>query len=207
MTTVKVTSPAELLDALATADDIDVVGSLTGMPMITLRPGVTLRGGTLRFGAKGVPSARSRGPHHRQPQGHIRRHRRVADPGERPIRGQARRPGRSRPRRPGRRRRAADGSGRHRWRDRAGDARPDQRSSRNVAASSLICAADSTDASCEFLYPAAIGIGYCGHRLEQHQRQAELTPKAQVHRGLEPGLDVPHVTEHPPQLGHVDLVP
>ena len=54
MTTVKVTSPAELLDALATADDIDVDGSLTGMPMITLRAGVTLRGGTLRFGAKGV---------------------------------------------------------------------------------------------------------------------------------------------------------
>jgi hypothetical protein len=54
MTTVKVTSPAELLDALATADDIEVVGSLAGMPMITLRPGVTLRGGMLRFGAKGV---------------------------------------------------------------------------------------------------------------------------------------------------------
>jgi hypothetical protein len=54
MTTVKVTSPAEMLDALATADNIDVDGSLTGMPMITLRPGVTLRGGTLRFGAKGV---------------------------------------------------------------------------------------------------------------------------------------------------------
>jgi hypothetical protein len=54
MTTVKVTGPAELLDALATADDIEVDGSLAGMPMITLRPGVTLRGGTLRFGAKGV---------------------------------------------------------------------------------------------------------------------------------------------------------
>jgi hypothetical protein len=54
MTTVKVTSPAELLDALATADDIEVDGSLAGMPMITLRPGVALRGGTLRFGAKGV---------------------------------------------------------------------------------------------------------------------------------------------------------
>jgi hypothetical protein len=54
MTTVKVTSSAELLDALATADDIEVDGSLTGTPMITLRPGVTLRGGTLRFGAKGV---------------------------------------------------------------------------------------------------------------------------------------------------------
>jgi hypothetical protein len=33
MTAVKVTSPAGLLDALATADDIDVDGSLTGMPM------------------------------------------------------------------------------------------------------------------------------------------------------------------------------
>ncbi len=54
MTSVKVTSAAELLDALGTADDIEVDGSLTGMPMITLRPGVTLRGGTLRFGAKGV---------------------------------------------------------------------------------------------------------------------------------------------------------
>jgi hypothetical protein len=54
MTTVKVTSSAELLDALATADDIEVDGSLAGMPMITLPPGVTLRGGTLRFGAKGI---------------------------------------------------------------------------------------------------------------------------------------------------------
>jgi hypothetical protein len=54
MTAVKVTSSAELLDALAAADHIEVDGSLTGMPMITLRPGVTLRGGTLRFGAKGV---------------------------------------------------------------------------------------------------------------------------------------------------------
>ncbi len=54
MTTAKVSSSAELLDALETADDIEVDGSLTGMPMITLRPGVTLRGGTLRFGAKGI---------------------------------------------------------------------------------------------------------------------------------------------------------
>jgi hypothetical protein len=44
----------ELLDALAVADDIEVDGSLAGMPMVTLRPGVSLRGGTLRFGAKGV---------------------------------------------------------------------------------------------------------------------------------------------------------
>jgi hypothetical protein len=54
MTTVKVSSAAELVDALAVADDIEVDGSLAGMPMITLRPGVALRGGTLRFGAKGV---------------------------------------------------------------------------------------------------------------------------------------------------------
>jgi hypothetical protein len=54
MTTVTVTSPAELLDALAAARDIEVDGSLSGMPMITLPPGVTLRGGTLRFGAKGI---------------------------------------------------------------------------------------------------------------------------------------------------------
>ena len=45
---------AELLDALTSADDIHVDGSLSGIPMISLRPGVRLRGGTLRFGAKGV---------------------------------------------------------------------------------------------------------------------------------------------------------
>jgi hypothetical protein len=54
MTTVKVSSAAELVDALAVGDNIEVDGSLAGMPMITLRPGVALRGGTLRFGAKGV---------------------------------------------------------------------------------------------------------------------------------------------------------
>jgi hypothetical protein len=51
---VKVSTTAELLNALQVADDIEVDGSLSGMPMITLRPGVTLRGGTLRFGAKGI---------------------------------------------------------------------------------------------------------------------------------------------------------
>jgi len=51
---VKVASATELLEALAVADDIEVDGSLAGLPMISLRPGVTLRGGTLRFGAKGV---------------------------------------------------------------------------------------------------------------------------------------------------------
>ena len=49
-----VASAGELLDALATADDIEVDGSLSGMPAITLRPGTRLRGGTLRFGAKGI---------------------------------------------------------------------------------------------------------------------------------------------------------
>jgi hypothetical protein len=54
MTTVRVTTGAELLKALTEADEIEVDGSLSGVPMITLRPGVTLRGGTLRFGAKGI---------------------------------------------------------------------------------------------------------------------------------------------------------
>jgi hypothetical protein len=49
-----VTTAGELLDAVATADDIEVDGSLSGMPAISLRPGVRLRGGTLRFGAKGI---------------------------------------------------------------------------------------------------------------------------------------------------------
>jgi len=49
-----VTSAAELLDALATADDIEIDGTLSGMPAITLRPGTRLRGGTLRFGARGI---------------------------------------------------------------------------------------------------------------------------------------------------------
>jgi hypothetical protein len=49
-----VSSAAELADALATADDIEVAGSISGMPMIALRPGVRLHGGALRFGAKGI---------------------------------------------------------------------------------------------------------------------------------------------------------
>jgi hypothetical protein len=36
------------------ATDIEVRGAISGMPMITLRPGVRLHGGTLKFGAKGV---------------------------------------------------------------------------------------------------------------------------------------------------------
>jgi hypothetical protein len=39
-----VASAGELLDALATADDIEVDGPLSGMPAITLRPGTRLRG-------------------------------------------------------------------------------------------------------------------------------------------------------------------
>ncbi len=54
MPTARVSCVAELMDALASADDIEVNGSLTGMPMISLRPGVSLRGGSLRFGAKGI---------------------------------------------------------------------------------------------------------------------------------------------------------
>jgi hypothetical protein len=54
VTTARVSTVAELLAALAGADEIQIDGSLHGMPMIALRPGVTLRGGTLRFGAKGV---------------------------------------------------------------------------------------------------------------------------------------------------------
>jgi hypothetical protein len=54
MTPVRVSTVAKLAAALETADEIEVAGSLTGMPMITLRPGVRLRGGTLRFGARGI---------------------------------------------------------------------------------------------------------------------------------------------------------
>jgi hypothetical protein len=51
---VRVSSAAALAEALASADDIEIDGSIGGLPAITLRPGVTLRGGTLRFGAKGI---------------------------------------------------------------------------------------------------------------------------------------------------------
>ena len=45
----------ELLDAVASnAAEIEVRGTVSGMPMITLKPGVVLRGGVLEFGAKGV---------------------------------------------------------------------------------------------------------------------------------------------------------
>ncbi|HET7744165.1 MAG TPA: hypothetical protein VFK76_05425 [Gaiellaceae bacterium] len=50
-----VVNAEELLDALASdASEIEVRGTVSGMPMITLKPGVTLRGGMLEFGAKGV---------------------------------------------------------------------------------------------------------------------------------------------------------
>ena len=50
-----VSTAVELSAALqAGAEAIEVRGEVSGMPMITLGPGVRLRGGTLRFGAKGV---------------------------------------------------------------------------------------------------------------------------------------------------------
>lgn len=53
--TVTVHSAQELADAVGDgATDIQVQGRITGSPMITLPPGVTLRGGELVFGAKGV---------------------------------------------------------------------------------------------------------------------------------------------------------
>ena len=50
-----VRSAAELVEALQTGvREIEVRGTLSGMPMVTLPPGVRLRGGTLKFGAKGL---------------------------------------------------------------------------------------------------------------------------------------------------------
>ena len=50
-----VQSVDELMDALQSGvAEIEVQGTLSGMPMITLAPGVRPRGGTLKFGAKGV---------------------------------------------------------------------------------------------------------------------------------------------------------
>jgi hypothetical protein len=55
MSTTIVRSAAELAAAVAAAAKIiEIQGTITGSPMITLPPGVTLRGGTLQFGAKGV---------------------------------------------------------------------------------------------------------------------------------------------------------
>jgi hypothetical protein len=54
-TATTVSTTEELLRATqARAPQIVVDGVIEGMPMITLAPGTSLRGGTLRFGAKGV---------------------------------------------------------------------------------------------------------------------------------------------------------
>jgi hypothetical protein len=52
---ITVSSAQELSNALSGgATDIQIAGTITGSPMITLPPGTTLRGGELVFGAKGV---------------------------------------------------------------------------------------------------------------------------------------------------------
>lgn len=54
-TSTQVTTAVELGEALASGvTEIRILGTITGSPMITVPPGVTLRGGTLQFGAKGV---------------------------------------------------------------------------------------------------------------------------------------------------------
>ncbi|MFH8616059.1 hypothetical protein ACH4E8_13435 [Streptomyces sp. NPDC017979] len=51
----RVTTAGELMDAVRSeVPAIDVSGVLRGMPMLTLPPGVRLRGGTLVFGARGI---------------------------------------------------------------------------------------------------------------------------------------------------------
>ncbi|MDQ0096026.1 hypothetical protein [Paeniglutamicibacter psychrophenolicus] len=55
MSSTKVASVAQLNEALASgASDIEITGTLRGMPSLTLPPGVALRGGGLVFGAKGL---------------------------------------------------------------------------------------------------------------------------------------------------------
>ncbi|TAM87373.1 MAG: hypothetical protein EPN43_09375, partial [Jatrophihabitans sp.] len=57
---VTVTSAAELADAIrAGTQEIVVEGTIKGSPSITLQEGVTLRGGELVFGAKGVRLTRN----------------------------------------------------------------------------------------------------------------------------------------------------
>jgi hypothetical protein len=52
---VSVETAADLLGAVSSGvKAIEVKGTISGMPMITLSPGVSLRGGTLKFGAKGL---------------------------------------------------------------------------------------------------------------------------------------------------------
>ena len=54
-----VSTAAELLAAASEQDArIEIVGTVSGMPMTRLAPGVQLRGGELRFGAKGVQLTR-----------------------------------------------------------------------------------------------------------------------------------------------------
>jgi hypothetical protein len=51
----RVASATELAEALeAGSEAIEIAGEVSGMRTLTLRPGQRLRGGTLRFGAKGV---------------------------------------------------------------------------------------------------------------------------------------------------------
>lgn len=55
----RVRSSAELLAAAGQEDTvIEIVGTLNALPMTTLAPGVRMRGGTLRFSAKGVQLTR-----------------------------------------------------------------------------------------------------------------------------------------------------
>ncbi|AIY00574.1 hypothetical protein ART_0975 [Arthrobacter sp. PAMC 25486] len=55
MTWLNVSSVEGLMEAVASGTShIEVVGTLRGMPSLTLPPGTALRGGTLSFGAKGL---------------------------------------------------------------------------------------------------------------------------------------------------------
>jgi hypothetical protein len=57
---IQVTNVAELTEALASeATGIEINGTLKGMPSLTLPPGMSLRGGTLEFGAKGLQLTRN----------------------------------------------------------------------------------------------------------------------------------------------------
>src|ERR1019366_5913068 len=52
---VTVTSGLELTDTIASgATNIEINGTASGLPSLTLPPGVSLRGGTLEFKAKGL---------------------------------------------------------------------------------------------------------------------------------------------------------
>jgi hypothetical protein len=59
---VRVTAAGELIEALrGGAEEIEVGGTLGGLPPLTLGPGVRLRGGTLRFEAAGLRLTRDNG--------------------------------------------------------------------------------------------------------------------------------------------------